>query len=613
MQRAFPELLNDVRKTRACRRISTRRHRALIVLTAMLISLWGSMATATDDAADDDALPITLQATPSIVLKNHAVDLTGTAIGILNNHVSFSIEAPKASPPQSAELSGTVNEDGTFKVSFTPTVSGDYTVVATGPDDRGKAHAVFHAEDPAALSSRVTEALPKILDTSQKILEELTSKMQNLPPSPQKQPAIDKIRKMAAQVNEMNTYARQLSDNLAALIKAADDPKVTGPWKVVTDQDREQTIKYLGNADDLSVQAESKWHEVTQGELVCDNLEIAAEGIKIVSSMMNFFTNEAGEVVIAFAQDFVADYAGPKIEAVTGSKWAGIAYQQFTKNINTLSRETIPGVPGTVIKDKTYLKFDAGNLIGFFFDGSSLLLDHYMDQYCEQFAGPVTAHMHATFFHDNQVYWEYTYDVVAQITLHYPKDAAGATIPLKGRIEGFANNYQLRENALSVLYPNLMASAVQKRFYINPTTVPTGATMTRAMKGLYSAEGSGFSLLAVPSSFFFEITGTATQDKLSILVGAARRDTNDRTKVIALYLSPLGLHESFGIISYPLQYQPVHFLFEKAAPTGVFEVPLKTGEDVIIGSQEFKIKKEGPGGQAVGEYTVSIKACNPAC
>jgi hypothetical protein len=57
----------------------------------------------------------------------------------------------------------------------------------------------------------------------------------------------------------------------------------------------------------------------------------------------------------------------------------------------------------------------------------------------------------------------------------------------------------------------------------------------------------------------------------------------------------------------------VHFLFEKAAPTGVFEVPLKTGEDVIIGSQEFKIKKEGPGGQAVGEYTVSIKACNPAC
>jgi hypothetical protein len=594
------------------RRVTGGR-RTLNWLMASCLTLSGGFATAAEEGADDDALPVTVKADTSIVLVNHAIAFSGTAIGILNKQMSLSIQAPKATPPQSATLPGTVGEDGTFTVSYTPTVSGDYTVVATGPDGKGKATAVFHAENPAALSPNLTAALPKILDASQRILDDLQSKMKTLPPSPHKQPALDQIQKVSTQVRDMNTRAKELSDNLAKLIKAADNPKVTGKWKTVIDQDLDQTVRYLGEADEWVTRAQAEYEVLSKGQLICDNLEIATEGLKIVSSMMNFFTNQAGEVVIAFAQDFVADYAGPKIEAVTGSKWAGVAYQEMTKNINTFSRETIPGIPDTTVAEKRITKVDAGNILGAAFDAASLITDHYMDKYCEQFAGPVTAHMHASFLHDNEVYWEYDFDVVGQITFHYPKDATGASIPLKGRIEGFANNYQLKENALTVLFPDLMASAVQKRYYKNPVTVPAGATMARAMKGVYSSEGSGFSLLALPSSFFFEITGTATEDNLSIQLGPARRDTNDKSTVFALYLSPLGLHNSFGLMVYPLGYKSVHFLFEKAAPSGVFDVPLKTEGEVITGSQEFKINKPGTGGNAFGEYTVNIKACNPGC
>jgi hypothetical protein len=228
-----------------------------------------------------------------------------------------------------------------------------------------------------------------------------------------------------------------------------------------------------------------------------------------------------------------------------------------------------------------------------------------MDAYCEQFTGPVTAHMHAMFKKDGAQWWEYSFDVRGQLTLHYPKGASGGSVPLKGRIEGFGTNYKLWENSFTVMFPQLMSSTVKRHFYLLPMT-PTD-TQTGSIKKLTSVEGSVLGQLVTPNNFFMEIHGTATENQLNIEIGPANRDTDAKATVIVLYLPVLSMIP--GLAVYSLPYKPVHFLFERAAPS--YAIPLTTDNKVIRGKQHFENKKGTE--DAKGEYTVDIQACNPDC
>ena len=144
------------------------------------------------------------------------------------------------------------------------------------------------------------------------------------------------------------------------------------------------------------------------------------------------------------------------------------------------------------------------------------------------------------------------------------------------------------------------------RYYVLPVAAQNSA-QAYVFGKLRDIEGSVLGAAVTPSSFYFDVTGTATQDHLDIRIGPQHIDTKNSVKVIEVYLPVLSL--SIGYALYSLPYKPVHFIFERA--NGYYPIPLTTQNKVIRGKQHFENKISGSVAQ--GEYSVDIEACNPDC
>jgi hypothetical protein len=635
-----------LRRSRAASLIIT----AVGAATLLAFARSGSSAVEANSGANPNSepFPITVEAKPSTSLVGSVIELSGSTLALLNNDVVVTIAAPKSTPPQSTKLPAARSADGTFKVSYVPKVAGAYTVDATAPDGRGHASASFTVENPRQMSPATTQALADLAQDADEIVSTSRQKLNNIPPSPARDEAEQKLDAVTQSMGEFVEVSKQLSANLGEMIRdtanlppnsqpagnagnatvagkytlggdgtVAGNASVAGKASVAGNTtlggdgsvasnmqvtlskvaaDREALVEVLGQASQVHQRSQQEIQKLKMEQLTCDNLEVVAEGIKFVGVMFNFMTGLEG-----IAKNFVLDFAGAalsdQVKSRSGSAFGGFLAGEGVKNYDTLARDGE--------KNATKWKVDLGNVISSVNDVAGFVVDRVMDQYCEQFTGPVTAHMHAIFADRGLTWWEYSFDVRGQLTLHYPKGASGGSVPLKGRIEGFATNYKVRENALTVKFPDLMTSTVQKRFYIMPMA-PTD-TQTGMFKKISSVEGSVFGNLVTPSNFLFEVHGTATADQLNIEIGPASTDTDAKARVIVLYLPVLSL--SLGYTIYSLPYKPVHFVFERTATT--YPISLTAQNKVIRGKQHFENKKGNS--DAMGDYTVDIEACNPDC
>jgi hypothetical protein len=591
-----------------------RRSRA----TFLVISAVGAAAllafprigvSAAEANPDSEPFPISVDAKPSTSLVGSAIQLSGSTLALLNNDVVVTISAPKSTPPQSTKLPAVRSADGSFKVSYVPQVAGAYTVDALAPDGRGHASASFTVENPRQLSPATAQAFADLAQDAGDIVQIARKKLDNIPPSPARDQAEQKLDAVNASMSGFIEVTKQFSGNIGDAIRdTANLPPNVQPVSNATGADsqgtlsrlagdRQALLEELGQAAQIHRRSQEEIQKLKMEQITCDNLEVVAEGIKWVGVMFNFMGNAAG-IAKNFFFDFAAAFAGDKVKNYTGSEVGGFLTGEGLKNYDTLKREGPANAKKWQV-DGVNIASSVNDLVGF-------LVDRVMDQYCEQFTGPVTAHMHATFMDKGLKWWEYSFDVQGHLTLHYPKGASGGSVPLKGRIEGFATNYKLWENALTVKFPGLMTSTVQQRAYILPVA-PNGSIATHSYSKLSSVEGSVMGTLVTPSSFFFEVHGTATQDQLNIQIGPASTDTNAKARVIVLYAAVLSL--SMGIEIYSLPYKPVHFIFERA--NGAYPIPLTTQDKVIRGKQHFENKVGNS--EAMGEYSVDIEACNPDC
>jgi len=618
--------------------------------------LCGSACAAEADPqpdADSEPFPITIEAKPSTAVINSPVVLRGTTLPLLNADVIVSIAASKATPPQKAKLPATRSADGSFTVSYSPPVAGVYTVEATAPDGRGHASTSFTVENPRQLRPDIAAAPDNLAQDSDRMVRIIRPKILALPYSPARDDFVKRLDTLLEKTGEVLQDAAKLSPALKDLLdssaslppdvpSASKTPASGGPGKanqggsgggnaatesggtvahntsvggnysigneggVASDvavtlrkvaKDRAALVEKLGEAAQMHRRTMEELKALELGTLVCDNLDVVAEGIKWIGAMMNFMSSEVMPVAVNFAQDISSDALSKHVSDKEGSPSGAFLAGQIPKNINTIGLAAV----GPAHK----LTVDAGNVFGVANDLVGFAVDRVMDQYCQQFTGPVTAHMHAIFNKDGLKWWEYSYDVRGRITLHYPKDASSNAVPLKGRLEGFGTNYKIRENALSVLFPKLMVGTVQKRMAFPPVFVPDN--LTAPTKQVNAAEGAVFGALATPNSFVFEVTGTASQDKLEIQVGATRTDADAKARVVAFFLSALTMRVGFTVYSLP--YKPIHFIFERAAP--IMSLNLQTVGKVVRGSQHYANTKGND--EAMGEYTVDIQACNPGC
>jgi hypothetical protein len=612
-----------------------------VVGAAALMGFPPSSTSAADLSAgpDSEPFPITIDAKPGTTLAGSAVELSGSTLALLNSDVVVTITAPKATPPQSTKLPAPRSADGTFKVSYVPKVAGSYTVDAMAPDGKGHASASFTVENPRQLSPATAQALADLAQDAGDIVRINRKNLDNVPSSPARDEAEQKLDNLTQSMGELIEVSQQLSGNLGLMIPIsaglpppsqpagngpassgsgnttvggnytiggggtiAGDTSLGGGGSVAGNMqmtlskvaaDRQALVEVLGQASQIHQRSQQEIQKLKMEQLTCDNLEKVAEGIKFVSVMFNFMSGAAG-IAKNFALDFTAAFVSDQVKSRSGSALGGFVSGEAVKNVSVQGE-----------KNARKLQFNLGNAVGITNDILGFLVDRVMNQYCEQFTGPVTAHMHATFTDQGLKWWEYSFDVRAQLTLHYPKGASGGSVPLKGRIEGFATNYKVWDNALTVKFPGLMTSAVQKHAYILP--LAPAETQTGLFKKLNSVEGSVFGNLVTPSSFMFEVNGTATSDQLNIQIGPPGHDTDAKARAIVLYAAVLSL--SMGYEVYSLPYKPVHFIFERAS--GTYPIDLRTQNKVVRGKQHFSNQRSGSG--AMGEYSVDIEACNPDC
>jgi hypothetical protein len=568
--------------------------RALRELLAVgMLSILPAVAHAQSAANQDtDPMPITVTAEPALAYVDRPVTLSGATLAHPKmNTVTLKVDGPSGT----ATLRVAADAGGRYSLPFQATkAAGNYAVAATAPDGRGTASTRFRVVDAAAAGSESGQAATELVQVAQEIIGVAQEKVSNLPPSPPKDEAMQKIATLQQNVAALSRNMPPMGQAITRLFETYRElPSRTDKL----DQDRDGLLNALAESRAASARARQHLPRMRASRTTCDDLEVVVEGFKFTSFLLNLAAGSIEGAADNFAGDLAGYIAGKQVEGRGGSDAQAYAASWWAKqapnvgNALKADHKLYDGVRGV-------LSGTAGTAS----DLSALLAAKAMSNYCEQFTGPVKAHMHAQFFQDGQKWWEYGFDLLGKVTLHYPKNATGPLVALKGRLEGYAYNFEVWEDALHVFYPNLMSSTVLAKVIVTPFSL--GASGARI--GTEYIEGS-VAGAAMPNAFFFEVTGTASKDKLRIDVGPARSDMDPKAHVVAYTLSPLTL----AIIPevYTLPEKNAHFVFERTA--SFYEIPIAASGKVIRGKQHF----ENDVGQAAakGHYTVDIEVCNPGC
>lgn len=517
------------------------------------------------------------------------VFVKGETLPVGGKPVRFSVEGTPV--PIVGDLA--VDDAGQFKGrTFAPLEGGEYTITFTAPDGRGEASVKVSAIELEEMEEKTVAAVKEAAEAAEKAVTAAEAKLDDIPASPAKDTAKRKIAAAKAAVKELaaSQSARTGLSGLIGAIRAEDvlAERAVGPLQTMADRVvdlRRETARVRDLSSGMSA-----------ADVGCHQLAFVTELFKAVSALLNI-KKSVVDIAVGLAKDLVSDFAGNAAKAKGAGPGLAFATGQIVKNAPELNRASAL----------------AGNAYGMMADAGAFLSDTAFGAYCEQFVGPVEATMEARFT-DPSPWWSYRFKITGRLLLYYPKSAKGKSIRLHGRLEGVAHSFETKENALSVLYPGLMSSAIQKKRHFPPIEIGAGAAQiaTQGAAGGTSGyvEGSG-AALALPNSFLIDVTGLLEENSLSLILGAAKSDFSAKHRVVTIALSPLAL--SYGIVPiwYELPFKDAHHVFLRASQGQSMRLPLKRTGATMTAEGRFAAKS-GSGGSH-GEYTATLKACNPGC
>jgi hypothetical protein len=205
--------------------------------------------------------------------------------------------------------------------------------------------------------------------------------------------------------------------------------------------------------------------------------------------------------------------------------------------------------------------------------------------YCEKFEGPMSGTMSAEFLSAaGQKWWKYSFGITGKAVLRYPKNAKGNSIPLSGEFVGTATNFKSADNAIPVLYPGL-----------------SKGTVFRQIHRIEPQSGQAF---RVP------IRGTLTGDTLRLELQAAATDFEGSVVKVRMALLPV-LSMRIQVEDYELPYKGAHHLLLRSMNNEPLELKVQRAGKMMF--LEKKLQTQRGGGTAIGNYNVTLKACNPGC
>jgi hypothetical protein len=251
--------------------------------------------------------------------------------------------------------------------------------------------------------------------------------------------------------------------------------------------------------------------------------------------------------------------------------------------------------------------------------------NRFFELFCQTFQGPVTGSMSVEISAEHGVWWTYTIRIEGQLVLRYPKGAKGDRIALTGDFYGNAAHIESWDNAVPVLFPELAQGTVFRTLRVEPIAMdtipyvfeknlgqPTGSSTPDFNPIKSTIEQGGLIAMAVATPAFFrvpvraELAGT----KLRLELQPAAVDFDDlRVKVIHIMLPVLSLWPE--VIDYALPYKGAHFILLRAMNDGPVVFDVVHDKNSMTISRDFTRNKTTP--DTKGEYSLSIKACNPGC
>jgi hypothetical protein len=572
-------------------------HRTFLALAGILVAVAPAWSAPAQPALAEDAevFPLDAEITPDELTlgvgeegfgSTTPVRARGHTLPVGNAPVTFEVEGPET------RLRGTlpVQTNGKFSGQvFTPRHEGEYTVTLTAPDGRGRLEQRVTVHEQPDLDSP-DPAIRKAAESAKLAIDELAKAVEALPPSPARDDARPKLKAAQKSIAAF-AASRDAETGVATLLGTVHgNPTLKARSKASLDR----MAGDLQRLRDETRRVKALTSRFSSTAVGCHQLAISGEVGRVLSFVFNLEVSLL-DTAIGLSKDIIADFAGNSVGARGGGPTLAFAVAQISKNSPALHRasELAKGTKGILA------------------DLGAFLADTAFSTYCERFVGPVRGRMEAHFFQPAE-WWNYSFEVSARIVLYYPKNAKGPQIPLQGRIEGVAHSFETREDALTVMFPELMSKAVQKKVHFPPVEIGRGAAQvavfgTGATSGF--VEGSG-PTLTLPNGFLLPVKGVLSKDSLSLVLDAAALDIQARHRVGVLIVSPLSLVPAFTW--YELPFQTAHHVFLRASRGEAMRLGLTRQGNKMVAKGTFNRPAPSDGGSR-GAYTVTIEACNPGC
>lgn len=610
----------------------------------MAIAVALSCCATVGSAQTSDEASATVKVTPDRISPGGSVTVSGLAYAQGTLKLILTITRPDG---VKATLGAIVDSAGRYSTPYIGApVPGDYTVTAQVGEKGAPATAHFKVESNVIDIDEDVADNKKFLEEGTNLVPAVKAKVDATPDSPAKTQMEAKLVNLEAKLQQVSLQSVHLTSMLApekALLaqhpeaQAALQPMLNHLDEIdqETRQQTDAVAKTIADVQKTLATCDSIDHAVQALQAVSDVLDAVHEPFEFVSAYISDVAKsrlpgESGEAVDAAtrAANLAAGMHGANSEDKEDvGKAIGKAKGAIVENGIELGSETViaeklvDAIPESVRNTDGYKfavteirKFaprvvtDAAEPVKLADDAMAAVTDaasygeqKMFAQYCEKFEGPFTATMAAYFYAKGyeQDWWHFTIAIKGTLTLLYPKDAGGASVPLSGQFEGGATNFTYNESVWknSDLYKIAGGS---QGLVGSKDTAPLAVD---------SGKGGVLSALVSPTSFFIPVTGHYANGKVDFKLEDARTDFNMtyvRGRTFYVVISPFTLGLPV-MSSFSLPYMDAHFLLGHFA----FNYPVtQTGNSMVVETHE-KPSFPRPGNR--GDYTFDLKLCNPAC
>ena len=584
--------------------------KAAFALLALALGMAAPALAADEDASDAAA---SVRITPKRPIEpGSAVSIEGIAPLDAKGAVAIRIQPPNGAAMVKLDVNPSSNGD--YSARFTGTnAPGVYGVGVASPGGKSVGRGRFEVvvmEDVDVLEIAVAKALDEaeaIADVLDDIENDLEAQVPKLPDNPAK----EELKTRLAEIKQELRVAK--ANHKAALLEvlepirqfAASDPALKPLLRLPAAALDDWTQRSADERQRIRNQLSAS----QRANVTCEQLERVIEGFKFAGALakalydpLSLITDPMKELAKNVAQK-VATPALQKLNRAP-EKMRGLLEKLAEK------KESLETAVGKAYGHAESRKKSQQSLLDKLAGAAAWLAGKVFDRYCERFSGPFDGTMAAEFFaqQGGEKWWEYTMRLKGQLDLRYAKNGmAGAATAVNGEFTGQAVDFTLKEDAIRVGWPKLMASARLFKRAALPLPWIFGTPLPEDPRGV-EIEGKAAAVLVKPYSFMVPVQGELVDDVLSLRFAAATNDFTAHARVVYVIVSPLSLVPV--ATAFELPYKDAGFFFLRVSKGEAVKLKVKRGAKAMSVSETVSADKGN--NVAKGRYSLKLDLCNPA-